>query len=84
MFAGLWDSCRNVELGDIPHMFTNITTTPKMLLKSILSTMPGGGWAISEILTIKKGVSMKVSELSKEWPPASGGFGARGLFRKTF
>lgn len=39
-FAGLWDSWRNVELGDVLHTFTIITTEPNTLLRPIHNRMP--------------------------------------------
>ena len=39
-FAGLWDSWRNVEVGDTLHTFTIITTEPNSLLEPIHNRMP--------------------------------------------
>ncbi len=39
-FAGLWDSWRNVALGDVLHTFTIITTEPNALLRPIHNRMP--------------------------------------------
>lgn len=39
-FAGLWDSWRNIELGDVLHSCTIITTTPNDLLKPIHNRIP--------------------------------------------
>ena len=39
-FAGLWDAWRNVELGDVLHTFTIITTEPNRLLRPIHNRMP--------------------------------------------
>ena len=40
VFAGLWDSWRNVELGEILDTFTIITTDPNTLLRPIHNRMP--------------------------------------------
>ena len=39
-FAGLWDSWRNVELGDVLNTFTIITTDPNALVRPIHNRMP--------------------------------------------
>ncbi len=39
-FAGLWDSWRSVELGDVVHTFTIITTEANSLLRPIHNRMP--------------------------------------------
>ena len=39
-FAGLWDAWRNVELGDVLHTFTIITTDPNALVRPIHNRMP--------------------------------------------
>jgi hypothetical protein len=39
-FAGLWEEWRNVELGDVLHTFTIITTEPKALIRPIHNRMP--------------------------------------------
>lgn len=39
-FAGLWDSWRNVELGDILYTCTIITTEPNALLRPMHNRMP--------------------------------------------
>jgi putative SOS response-associated peptidase YedK len=39
-FAGLWDSWRNVELGDTLETFTIITTTANALIRQIRNRMP--------------------------------------------
>ena len=39
-FAGLWDFWRNVELGEVLHTFTIITTEPNTLLRPIHNRMP--------------------------------------------
>ena len=40
VFAGLWDSWRNVKLGEVLHTFTIITTAPNALLRPIHNRMP--------------------------------------------
>ena len=40
VFAGLWDSWRNVEVGAVLHTFAIITTHPNALLRSIHNRMP--------------------------------------------
>src|SRR5688572_18021307 len=39
-FAGLWESWRNVELGDVLNTFTIITTDPNALVRRIHNRMP--------------------------------------------
>jgi putative SOS response-associated peptidase YedK len=39
-FAGLWDSWRNIELGDTLETFTIITTTANALIRQIRNRMP--------------------------------------------
>jgi putative SOS response-associated peptidase YedK len=39
-FAGLWDSWRNPQEGDVLHTFTIITTEPNTLLRPIHNRMP--------------------------------------------
>jgi putative SOS response-associated peptidase YedK len=39
-FAGLWDSWRNPELGDVLNTFTIITTDPNALVRRIHNRMP--------------------------------------------
>ena len=40
VFAGLWDSWRNAELGDVLNTFTIITCEPNSLIRPIHNRMP--------------------------------------------
>jgi putative SOS response-associated peptidase YedK len=40
VFAGLWDAWRNVELGEVIHTFTIITTDSNVLVRPIHNRMP--------------------------------------------
>jgi len=76
-FAGLWDSWRNIELGDTLETFTIITTTANALIRQIRNRMPvifdreGGNQWLDSRVGISRSLSIVLvpfsSELMEAW-----------------
>ena len=70
VFAGLWDSWRNPQDGDVLNTFTIITTDPNALVRRIHNRMPviyddpmGRQW-----LDRDHGSSMSLAAATRPWP----------------